>query len=149
MSVVGKEGTRVSLVTKVFLVLAIVALAVWGTLSYGAYMHSQGAIGAVAAMNQAKEDLRTGNVQHGSAAYANFTSDRHTMNPYDHTICDNSTNFKDATGVSYTQGAQDARIVIDNNGRGGTCNHNNLPFRGAMHQACTHNLGGCGRISEH
>ena len=112
-------------------------------------IYQRGVMDAVQVMNAARDAKQSGDVIQGSPSYSH-AGDVHTMNPYDHTICDQSTNFREASGLSYTAGAQDAKAVFDNNGAGGGCNHNNLPFRGALHQACsTRDFGGCASLHSH
>lgn len=111
--------------------------------------YQSGMTDGVRAMNAARDAEHSGDVIHGSPSYSG-AGDVHTMNPYDHTICDRSANFREASGLSYTAGAQDVRAVFDNNGAGGGCNHNNLPFRGALHQACSNrDFGGCADLHSH
>lgn len=66
-----------------------------------------------------------------------------------HQICDYTANFREAVGYSYNYSPYDWRLVRDNNGAGGGCNTNDLPWNAEAHQACLYTDGGCGSLSNH
>jgi len=142
------------------LALLVAVAGVLSFLSYSNTIYQRGVQDAVDHFNKTQATLEAhdkGDHEHGfgshdgspARAYSPGGVDASYMNPYDHGICDNTLNGREAISIAYSRGAQDARFAHDNDGAGGSCNWNNLPFRGAFHQACHYDLGGCGQQSVH